>query len=289
MPAAGSTRLTSDRTAGISVGGIAIGAHEEGQESERQALLRGRRHLARLRQRQHLPIVDEHLRRRLGVQPRLPHVFDDADDLLRRELHAAVEVHELPHRILVVEQPPHHGAVDDDHRRRGRIVARLEPAARHQPHAHRLQVVVADRADVRVVGVAAHLVRRAPRRHERAEVIDDPEQRPGVGVAGALHTGQAAQFGEQTLDQRRLARRRVVLRHDEIEHQQARRIPAGVDAREPGEGVDQQAGADEQHRRHRHLRDDEHVAHARVGATGAALSAGAAVVHHLRVIESATS
>ena len=36
--------------------------------------------------------------------PGLPHVFDDPDDLLRRELHPAVEMHELSYRVLVAEQ-----------------------------------------------------------------------------------------------------------------------------------------------------------------------------------------
>ena len=142
-----------------------------------------------------------------------------------------------------------------------------------------------DRANVWIVRVAAHLLRRAPRRHEDAEGVDDPKERPGVGVAHASHVGLAAELGEQGVDQRRLARGRIVLRHHEIEHQQSRRIPAGVDAREPVEGVDQQARADEQHRGHDHLRHDQHAAGARIAATGAALSTGAAVVHHLRVID----
>ena len=90
-------------------------------------------------------------------------------------------------------------AVHDDHRRRRGVVARLEPSAGHQPNAHRLQVVVADGANVRIVRVVAHLVRRAPRRDEGADPIDDPKQRTGIGVARAAHLGQAAQLGRAGL------------------------------------------------------------------------------------------
>ena len=133
--------------------------------------------LPRLRQCEHLSIVHEHLWRRILIEPPLPHVFDDADDLLRREFHATVQMHELPHRVLVAEQSLHDETVDDDDRRRGGIVARVEPASGDQPHAHRLQVVVADGADLRIVRVPAHLVRRASRWDERAELIDEAQQR----------------------------------------------------------------------------------------------------------------
>ena len=95
--------------------------------------------------------------------------------------------------------------------------------------------------------------------------IDDPKERARRRCSPRSRTsGMAAQFGQQGLDERGFARRRVVLRHDEIEHQQARRIPAGVDPREPREGVDQQARADQQHRGDHHLRDHEHAARAGV-------------------------
>jgi len=76
-----------------------------------------------------LAVVDEHLWRRFQIEPGLPHVFDDPDDLLRRVLHATVQVHESPHRVLVAEQSLHDETVDDDDLGRGAIVARVEPSS----------------------------------------------------------------------------------------------------------------------------------------------------------------
>ena len=125
---------------------------------------------------------------------------------------------------------------------------------------------------------------RASRRDEPAHAIDDAEERAGIGVTGGAHLGQAAQLGQQRVDHFGLARRGVVLRHHEVEHQQPGGIPAWIDPREPREGIDQQARPDQQHRGDDHLRDDEHVADAGVGTAGAALPAGAAVVHDLHLV-----
>jgi hypothetical protein len=60
---------------------VAVRSDHEGQETKREAFLRGNGHLSRLRQGEQLSIVDEELRSRLLVQAPLPHVVDDADDL----------------------------------------------------------------------------------------------------------------------------------------------------------------------------------------------------------------
>ena len=130
-------------------------------------------------------------------------------------------MHESSHRVLVAEQPLHYETVDDDDRGRGGIVARVEPSSCDQSHAHRLQVVVTDRADLRIVRVAAHLVRRASLRDERAELIDEAQQRPCVREARALNARQCAQFVDHALDQLGFPSRRIVLRHDEIEGEDA--------------------------------------------------------------------
>jgi hypothetical protein len=109
--------------------GVAIRSYHERQETEREAFLRRNGHLPRLRQGEHLTIVDEELRSGLLVQARLPHVVDNTDDLLWRQIHSTVQVDHLSHRILAPKEPPCERTIDDDHRRRAPIITRLQPAA----------------------------------------------------------------------------------------------------------------------------------------------------------------
>ena len=109
--------------------GVAIRSYHERQETEREAFLRRNGHLSRLRQGEHLTIVDEELRSGLPIQAPLPHVVDNTDDLLWRQIHSTVHVDHLSHRILAPEEPPCERTIDDDHRRRAPIITRLQPAA----------------------------------------------------------------------------------------------------------------------------------------------------------------
>ena len=61
-------------------------------------------------------------------------------------------------------------------------------AAGDKARAHRLEKIVAHRADLRGVGNIAHFLRRASGRNEHTEVIDEPEQWTGVGEACAANT-----------------------------------------------------------------------------------------------------
>ena len=102
--------------------------------------------------------------------------------------------------------------------------------------------------------------------------------------ARALNARQGAQFVDQALDQLGFPSRRIGLWHDEVEGEDARRIPARVHARQPAEAVDQQRGADEQHRRHRQLTDDQYVPQAHDAARRTALSAGASMTERMQAI-----
>jgi hypothetical protein len=56
-------------------------------------------------------------------------VFDHANDSLRREIHATVQMHQLSHRILTFEETLHERAIDDQHWRRTGIIGCVEPPA----------------------------------------------------------------------------------------------------------------------------------------------------------------
>jgi hypothetical protein len=109
--------------------GVAIRSYHERQETEREAFLRRDGHLPRLRQGEHLTVVDEELRSGLLVEARLPHVVDETDELLWRQIHSAIEVDQLSHRIVAPKEPFCERAIDDEDRRRAPIITRLEPAA----------------------------------------------------------------------------------------------------------------------------------------------------------------
>ena len=177
MPAAGSRRAIIDLTAGANLAGSRSVTDVERVEPERQALLHGRRQVPRLREREHLAIVDEHLRLQLLIESAVTHVLDHTDDLLRRQVHPSVQVDHLPDRTLVVEVPLHERAVHDDDRRRRAVVSRLEPSTGKQANAHRLQILVADGANLRLRKIF-HLRRpfgpagRRCRPHRRDQAAD---------------------------------------------------------------------------------------------------------------------
>ena len=83
---------------------------------------------------------------------------------------------------------------------------------------------MADRADVRARRACSGISSGVrPGRHELAEVIDQPQQRPRVGESRGLNTRRPAQLHEQFVDERRLPLGGVLLWGDQVEREQTLR------------------------------------------------------------------
>ena len=209
----------------------------------------------------------------------LPDVADDADDGTtrpRRGVHWAGGDRQrdlLSDRIGAVPVLRHR-LVDHHHAHRFFGVEIGEDAAAHHRHADGGEVLRRRDADVRrrtplrIVDDAALDVE--PRRARRAAA-----ERHRIGDRRGVHAGlrlQPLEHRQVELPLRvdvRIAREVA----EDLRRQHAVRSITGLDALQPVEAGEQQAGADQQHHRHRHLRDDQRALHPLAAAGVAGLAA----------------
>ena len=201
--------------------------------------------------------VDEELRLRLPIEPKLPHVVHDADDLPWTG--NASDIHHASDGILVVKFAAYEGAIDHEHARRAGIVALAKSTSRHEVDAHHRQIIAADDARVR------RIRRRRPRRFGRAPQssrrISERHERQLVGVRRSLHAPLRAQPRDDLFGECLDARGGITIRRQsDLKRHHVRRVVAGIHARELHEAAHQQSAGHEQHRRHRDFRHDERAA-----------------------------
>ena len=103
-----------------------------------------------------------------------------------------------------------------------------------------------------------------------------PESGSQLTVPAARHAGQRPDPGDQRVEERGLLRRREIARLGKRDPrgQHLLGVEAQLDLLQAGEALEQQAGADQEHERQRHLRRDQHPA----GPVAAGRSAPAAIL-----------
>ena len=264
----GAPQLGEGRGLGDGTRGIELpGAPAQQGDFVRRAAPRADRHVgAPLRA---LPVrhVDRRRRRKTHVAARrVPHDGDDAAGTL-----LARQAQRPPHRVARREVEGGQGLADHRHRGARDRVRPTEHAPRTHRDAEGLEVVAGDRVDSRLDG---GLRSHPPRAGE-------PHLHPTRNVSRAA--GRGARGGDEALGaqaveepvHRGVGAIGVVLPGAGERHPQARaagRVEPLVDPLGVPGAPDQQAAPDDQHRRNRHLRDDE-PAH-RGGPAGRGVGAG---------------
>ena len=206
--------------------------------------------------------VDEELGNGRAIQTELPHVLDDADDGPGL---AAERIHGHAERIAAEDAAAHDGFVDEHDGRLSRAILIRETATGDDGDAHRAQIVLAHITRTRAIGRRARTRRRrrpartprrrrcSPQRHEAAILHRRQRARiPGLHHARHRAEPRGERFERGEPDDRIAAGFERGPEGDHVRH-----VVAGIDARELDEAVDQQAAADEEHHRHRDLRDHE--------------------------------
>ena len=191
---------------------------------------------------------------RRRVQARAAHVGDDADDLRRQLSHAGDQG--AADRILAGKVPARERLVDDHDVRHARAVALVEVAPGANRNAERLEVSRRHEMTIRVRPLAHRRQRPAHHRDRRRRL--SAGERHAIGQRRRRRAGQRRQALIELLVERDELLAVVALRRQhQLRGEDAVRLEAGLDALEPGETGQQQAGADQQHERQRHFGDQQ--------------------------------
>ena len=182
----------------------------------------------------------------------------------------ALKAHPLSERLLAAEVAACYRFADDCSQRRAFIVFRGEVAAVRHRNPHRLKVLQPDDVrvhNVRVLGIgaaalaAAYVVGTFLALNEKAEVAAGTAQRDDARKAGRFDAGKRFDPLDD-LPVEFAPLRFCVLQQIDVDPgvENFVGIETGIDALRIAQAAQEQAGADQQHQRQRHLRHHENIA-----------------------------